>query len=193
MFSKCRECAAKHLRAALAYAALEPRLDETYVVGSPTALTEASRAAVLFGEAHAYPAHRDLALGFLSVAEDLAEGTPAAGVLRDVRLGDSSASLLCERAGSLVNWFVGHLVEARREGGIALPDVASPRWLESNFDRLIKEAETPAPEERKEGEKDMATTKKACGKGGKALMAASKGGKTACKAGKAACKGKKCK
>lgn len=194
---RCTECAKKHLRAALAYASERSdaptdlgRADVAVCVNSPTAFT--SEAWVLLSESGSYPEHVALAIGFVVRAEEEAF---AGGIwetvganIRKIRLAsEDPVTLMCnlETAG-LVDPMVGHMREAAREGGIEIPMILNARIVIDNFDGLTKAAETPTPEERKEGEVKMAKSKKCADKGGCAKKCADKGGKT-----KKGCCGKK--
>lgn len=191
----CGECALKHLRAALAHAEGHGRRGCPVAVSSPAALV--SEAWVLLSETGSYPGHLDLAVGTLVRAEEEAF---AGGQWKTVGTAVRRARIGCEgpeglmaalEATGLVDPVAGHLLESAREGDVVLPGVVSAGWLVENFDRLAKTVrDAPAPEERKEGEEDMACAKKAAAKGGATKKApVAKGGKVA----KKGCKTKGCK
>lgn len=201
MMKKCKECALKHLRAAYAYA--ETSEDVSPVLLDVSVRSLVSRAYVLATEAPAYPDHYGMAVGTLVMAEEEAAMIPdeCAGrgtslALRDVRLRSPDASTLAFRLreNPLCDPFVGHVLEALREGGIAgLPCSITRQWFSDNFKSLEKVvSEEKVPEEAKGdgkkegGETTMAKSCKAACKGGKCAAPAVKKGavKKGKKAGK---------
>jgi len=197
-FDKCRECAAKHLRAALAYASernTSPDAPKVWFIDHHgTVQMLVSRAWVLLNESiEFYPEHYDLAVGVLVQAEEAAaimgeQGLFIRRVVRNARLAGSADAAMRNLVGlACLEPWVGHVGEAMREW----PELRVGQWMNAadfinDFDGLVKTVVPPAPAEGKEGEEAMACCKKAACKGGKCAKPAAK--KAACKGGKS----KKC-
>ena len=147
MFDPCRECAVKHLSAALAYVVNGGiSRDHRFFIGAPTVVGETSRAYVLLGEfiAGGRQRHYDLAVGSLVVAEDLAsEGhvsPETAAAIRKARLAGPAQDMMREIARlGWVDFAYGHLLEARREGLSSIPDTISAGDLIESFGALVGE------------------------------------------------------
>lgn len=154
---KCVDCAVKHLRAALAYAVTQGTRMFPRAMNEDTVTGEIGRAAVLMSEVPSYPGHFDIAVGCLVKAEDLA----CSGVAERIR--GARLSMTGQKNGQKCflhdfqgigtpDMFHGHLLEAKREGGLKFPDRVTPEEFVRDFEEYITAVgEDPAEAPREKG------------------------------------------
>ena len=138
---KCMDCAVKHLRAALAYAVTPGTRRFPRSMNEDTVTGEIGRAAVLMAEVPSYPGHFDIAVGCLVKAEDLA-CSGVAERIREARLSMNGVNgqkcFLRDLKGvGTPDMFHGHLLEAKREGGLKFPDLVTPEEFIADFEEYI--------------------------------------------------------
>ena len=190
----CPNCAVKHLSAALAYYLDVPRELRDRAFSSVEVYL--ARAMINLVETNTgYESHKWFAVGLMVKAEDVStiispELTP---VIRRLRTNFMSGDAdIQETVSSLTHFFssempvaAAHLEEAKRElPGCTRDVVLDAECLTSAINRVYEEyfnltESTVGSEVNKEGEPDMATTKKAPAKKAAAKQAACKGGKCA--------------
>ena len=190
----CPNCAVKHLSAALAYYLDIPRELRDRAFSSVEVYL--ARAMINLVETNTgYESHKWFAVGLMVKAEDVStiispELTPVIRTVRtDFMSGDADIQ---ETVSSLTHFFssempvaAAHLEEAKRElPGCTRDVVLDAECLTSAISRVHEEyfnltEPTVGSEVNKEGESDMATTKKAPAKKATAKQAACKGSKCA--------------
>lgn len=151
MFEPCEECARKHLAAALAYAheASRDGCGNDYIA-LDSYLATVGRAYVLLTESEQsqYLLHKDLAVGYLVVAEEGfiggSDGTRDVSNLRAARHACNTQEALHYLDTFLSEQFdlalmAGHLAEARREGA-AVPPSARPDQFISGYAVIVNDA-----------------------------------------------------